>query len=128
MRKFTTKQSIYVDKLLDEAWDDGYKAAEFDVKFKRDETWAEGYAAAKFNEASIFTAEANMKRAEAEFNKRDQPIEQRVQEQLGHPLYGRGPGQVALGYGTPDELSKVAPCSKPTASIWSGRHFLGNAR
>jgi hypothetical protein len=85
MRKFTNKQADKIEQWLDEAFNDGYKAAELDAKF-------------------LFTAEANLKRAEAEFNKRDQPVEQRVQEQLGHPLYGRSPAQVALGYGTPDEL------------------------
>jgi hypothetical protein len=77
MRKFTTKQSIYVDKLLDEAWDDGYKAAEFDVKHRAE---FEKVFNAEEVINSLFTAEADMKRAEAEFNKR------------------------ALDYGTPDEL------------------------
>ena len=85
MRKFTDKQADKIEQWLDEAWADGYKAAELDAKY-------------------LFTAEANMKRAEAEFNWREQTVEERVQEQLGHPLYGRSPAQVALGYGTPDEL------------------------
>jgi hypothetical protein len=114
MRKFTNKQAAKIEQWLDEAFNDGYKAAELDAKFLFTAEAKEAFEDclqyaeldAKELADSLFTAEANMKRAEAEFNKRDQPIEQRVQEQLGHPLYGRGDVE-ALSYGTPDELYTI---------------------
>jgi hypothetical protein len=80
MRKFTNKQADKIEQWLDEAWNEGYKAAEFDVKYRAE---FEKVFNAEEVINSLSTAEADMKRAEAEFNKRE---------------------QVALGYGTPDEL------------------------
>jgi hypothetical protein len=89
MRKFTNKQLAEVDRLLDEAFYQGYEAAEFDAKHRAEFEKV-------FNDEevinSLFTAEANMKRAEAEYNKR---------EPIGFDEHGQS---WYLDYGTPDEL------------------------
>jgi hypothetical protein len=143
MRKFTNKQLAEVDRLLDEAFHEGYEAAEFDAKyqsFEIDDPFNLFTLDPDKEELTnnLFTAEANMKRAEAEFNKRDQTIEQRVQEQLGHPLYGRSPAFEAMyqielmkeleygtpsvivfvDYGTPDELYKSEGMTNELFSFW----------